>query len=414
VTSSSLGSRSSVLITSLLFLTIAVDGYDAISLAFAVPSLAQEWGTTPAAFTFPLAASNIGAVAGYMLSGPVSARIGRRATILGAVALLTLATFATVLATTVPLMGVIRLVTGVGLGAVLPASVSLAADLVTRTWRDSVSVVVTMGLGSGSILGGLIGARLLASAGWQAVFWFGGALSTVLFVLLWWRLPDAPVAAAAEEGRQRQGVGALFRTGLRTSTLLLWAFAFLGSTVSYSLVSWLPTFLLEFGFSPSTAALGTSLLGMGVFVSGVTLAIWVRRAGAAFPIMVLLGIAFLCLAATALPISVVLVLTLLALSVVGINSASIGQSTLPISVYPQAARTTGVGFTTAAGRIGAIAGSSAGGLLLALGVPAGTIITLLAVPTGIAFVCLFVVARRGRRAALDPAAESSTALPSEA
>ena len=163
-----------------------------------------------------------------------------------------------------------------------------------------------------------------------------------------------------------------------------------------------------------TVGLILSLLGLGVFVAGVTLAIWARRAGAALPIVVLLGIAFVCLSATSLPVGVAVVLTLVALSVVGISSGSVGQSTLPISVYPQATRTTGVGFTTAAGRIGGIVGPTLGGLFLALGMPAGTIIPLLAVPIGLAWVCLVVVARRGRQVELGSVAEPNTALRSEA
>lgn len=57
-------------VVALLFLVIVADGYDTASLSFVVPSLTQAWGSAPAAFTFPLVATNVGAVIGYIAAGP--------------------------------------------------------------------------------------------------------------------------------------------------------------------------------------------------------------------------------------------------------------------------------------------------------------------------------------------------------
>lgn len=379
----------------LLFLVIATDGYDTASLSFVIPSLAQTWGLAPAAFTFPLVATAIGSVIGYIASGPLTARFGRRWVVLGSVAVFTAGTVATLLATSVTAMGLIRLVTGIGLGVVLPAAVSLAADVVPSSWRDSASIVVTMGMGTGAVVGGFVGAWLIAASGWHAIFWFGGAVSALLFVLLWWRLPDIAVVVPDDAHAHRsQGPRSLFADGTGISTVLLWSFALLVFIVFYTLQSWFPTFLIEYGFSAAQAPLAAAVIPSGAIVGGIVLATVGRRSGAAPALVVTVAVAVACLIATALPFGVAGLLVLLAVAGAGIGGGCVGQLALAIGAYPPHARTTGVGFAAAFGRIGSILGPALGGLLLAAGLPASSIILLLAAPLGLAWIVLVVLARR--------------------
>jgi len=65
-------------IVTLAFLAVLLDGFDAASLSVVVPTLAKQWGTTPASFTAPLVLTNIGVVLGYLSCGRLGARYGRR------------------------------------------------------------------------------------------------------------------------------------------------------------------------------------------------------------------------------------------------------------------------------------------------------------------------------------------------
>jgi MFS family permease len=60
----------------------ALDGFDVLSISFAAPGIATEWGIDRAALGVVLSMELIGMAVGSMLLGGVADRIGRRRTIL--------------------------------------------------------------------------------------------------------------------------------------------------------------------------------------------------------------------------------------------------------------------------------------------------------------------------------------------
>lgn len=93
----------------LSFLTIVLDGYDTTAIAFVIPTLAREWGQAPSAFTPTLVATSAGAVVGYMLSGRLSAWLGRRRAIVTGVLVFALGSVATAAAASIPSLTALRL-----------------------------------------------------------------------------------------------------------------------------------------------------------------------------------------------------------------------------------------------------------------------------------------------------------------
>ena len=56
----------------------ALDGFDILSISFASPGIAREWGINPAALGFVLSMELIGMALGSIILGGVSDKIGRR------------------------------------------------------------------------------------------------------------------------------------------------------------------------------------------------------------------------------------------------------------------------------------------------------------------------------------------------
>jgi AAHS family 4-hydroxybenzoate transporter-like MFS transporter len=386
------------------FLVVLLDGLDAGAVAIVTPMLAKQWGVTPAMFTSVFVATNVGAVVGYTTCGPLSARFGQRLIGISSVVLFGAGTLLSALAVDVTSLSVVRFASAIGLGGALPIAVTAATNVVSETIRTSAAVLVTMGLSAGGVVGGTIGGPLMARFGWPSIFIVGGLLPLFLLPLFAWVL-SAPeqksVQANVDNARSRATPGALFANGLGLTTCLLWFFAFLMFLVSYALASWIPTLLVDFGFSPIQAPLGAAAYGVGGLVGGILVLSVMGRFGIRPVLMITSLVAIMSIGTMShVTASSSLLLPLIGAIGAGVITGCVGQSALAVSFYPVSLRTTGVGWAAACGRIGSVVGPAVGGALLSLQWSARDII-LTAIPLiAIAIIVLATMSLAERRQAL--------------
>jgi MFS transporter, AAHS family, 4-hydroxybenzoate transporter len=372
----------------LCFFAILFDGIDTTAIGVVVPALAREWAVPPASFTPAFLATNLGAVVGYLACGPIAERIGRRNLIIISVIWFGVATLATAFVSSLTVLWVLRFITALGLGGAVPTGIAQAADYAPPRYRDAMTVAAITGLSAGAMLSGLLGASLIRTFGWSSVFIVGGALPLIFAPALWIWLPEAPntgVATTASPAPSSQSYIRLFVPEYLASTALLWAYAFLIFVTFYALVSWVPTLLVSFGFLPTQAPLGVAALGIGGVVGNVILAVFAARFGAR-PVLIGAGVvgiaAILCVAWVNMPSSLLLV-TIAAIGA-GLVASCVGQAALAVSIYARDLRTTGVGCSSALGRVGSIAGPAVGGLMLSFGLPAREIVLSACLPVLVA------------------------------
>src|SRR5690348_1010942 len=84
--------RPALLVVAMVSTALLLDGVDAQALGLAIPPLMLEWSLTRADFSPIVSASLIGMAIGATFGGMVGDRIGRRAALIGSVALFGLAT----------------------------------------------------------------------------------------------------------------------------------------------------------------------------------------------------------------------------------------------------------------------------------------------------------------------------------
>lgn len=398
------------------FFAVLVDGFDTASLSATVPALAKEWGLPAADFTLPLVLTNVGVVLGYMSAGALSARFAQRKVLVAGVAgtaIFSLLSAATLLTQSILVLAGARLATGLAIGIVLPVAVSLTASLNPERARQRISVGVTLGLAAGLTLGGVFGRFLIESVGTGGMFWAGGLAA----------IPTAVLVAVAMKGDVRRlGVDAaasakvarLFDGNSRTRTIYLWCFSFLIFIAAYTLTSWTPTLLVEFGFNATEAPIGLAFMSFGGIIGGLLLLPLTARIGIARALAVMPILGIVC--AVAIGITEpgrILVLLLLMGAGAGITSGQIGQLTMAVSLYPDGTRTTGVGWSAAIGRIGSIVGPSIAGVLISLSVSGQNIVLLLAaIPVLVAVICAARLARLQTAATAEAASPTSRVAPS--
>jgi AAHS family 4-hydroxybenzoate transporter-like MFS transporter len=382
----------------LCFLAILFDGIDTTAIGVVVPALARSWNIAPAAFTLTFLATNLGAVVGYLACGPLAERIGRRRLIIVSVIWFGVCTLLTALAGTVTVLWILRFITALGLGGAVPTGIAHAADYAPIRYRDAMTVAVTTGLAAGAMLSGLLGASLIVNFGWQSVFLAGGILPLLLAPALWLWLPDTPAASAvagkSPTSKPWHGFARLLARDFATRTLLVWGYSFLIFTTNYALVSWVPTLLLSFGFAPGTAPIGVAALGVGGVVGNIVLMLLAPKFGAR-RVLVVVGLVAVAAIATVAWADLPRELLLLTIGAIGAGmvASSVGQAALAVAMYPSELRTSGVGCSSALGRVGSIIGPALGGLMLTLGLPAREIVLWACLPVLGAIAILLVLRR---------------------
>ncbi|MGF6886540.1 AAHS family 4-hydroxybenzoate transporter-like MFS transporter [Nocardia sp. GAS34] len=392
--------RWSVLI--LAFLAVLLDGYDSTALGGCIPSLSRAWHVPASHFTAALSLTSAGVAVGYLTCGRLSARWGRRRVVMSAVLVFTVGSALTAMVTTMIGLDLVRLFTGLGLGAVLPAAVSLATAANPARYRQTLAIFVAMAIAVGTLVAGLLGVRLIGLAGWRSVFVAGAVASALLLPALWYGLPDeGPDTTFDDADRptaQSSSVARLFDHGYGVRTVLLWAFGFLMFTVYFIFSSWLPTLLTSYGFAVTLAPLGSAALGVGSIIGAIVImaaALRYRMSSVLIGTTVL-AIVFLALSSR-LGADKALLLTVFGGVGLGLQAAMIGQTGMAAAMYPSRTATTGVGWSASMGRAGSVLGPIVGGILLGFGVPTRTIVLIACVPVVAA---LLLVAELRRRTAL--------------
>ncbi|MFF2082995.1 MFS transporter [Nocardia sp. NPDC058176] len=371
-------------VLALTFIAVVLDGYDTIALGLSIPALSKDWGVSASHFTPALALTSLGVALGYIAVGQLVARFGCRRVILAAVLVFTVGSLLTAWASSIWELTALRFVTGLGLGAVLPAAVAHATALNPARLRQSITVFVTMGISLGALIAGLLGSKLIGAYGWPSVFVAGAIASAVLFPLLWLGLPDEHAVLGTVEpaaAKHNASVARLFDAGVRTRTVLLWGFSFLVFGVFYIFSSWLPTLLTSYGFTTGLAPLGSAALGVGSIIGAGVLMVGVLRFRMTSVLMIttMLAIVFLIVSGF-LGADKALLLIVFGGVGLGLQAGMIGQAAVAVSLYPAGTAATGVGWAASMGRIGSVLGPIVGGALIALGTSTSTIVFLACVP----------------------------------
>jgi MFS family permease len=276
-------SRLQVAVVGITIALNALDGFDVLSISFASPGIAREWGINPAALGIVLSMELIGMALGSVFLGGVADKIGRRPTMLGCLVVMAIGML---MATTVGGLvdlSIWRVVTGLGIGGML-ASINAVAAEFSNTRRRALGVsLMSIGYPVGAVLGGLVVAQLLrVNSDWRPIFFFGAAMTALLIPIVYFVVPESvhwlarkQPAGALERINQalrRMGhatvnalpeltasarsrsIAEIFQPGLVAITTIVTLAYFFHITTFYFIVKWIPKIVVDMGFAQSSAA----------------------------------------------------------------------------------------------------------------------------------------------------------------
>ena len=116
-------------VVSFAALAIIFDGFDNHLIGFAVPAIARDRGLPGNAFAPILALGLMGMVLGSALAGYFGDRYGRRPALIGCVAVFGISTLGIGFFQHLPMLSILHVCAGAGIGGVLPNASTLPRNL---------------------------------------------------------------------------------------------------------------------------------------------------------------------------------------------------------------------------------------------------------------------------------------------
>ncbi len=398
-----------------------VDGFDTQIVAYMAPAISAEWGLERGAFGPVFGAGLLGLALGSVSGGPLADRWGRKTTIVLATLFFGIWSLATAWASGWSQLLLLRLLTGLGLGAAIPNLIAITAEFAPARSRTLIVTLMFSGFPLGSVAGGLLSSVWIPEWGWHSLFYLGGALPILWALLMSRVLPESPTFLVAS-GRSPERIGkllrridsahhanryvitdrsasgssvaSLFADQRSTMTLLLWATFFMNLLVMYFFVNWLPTLLSMAGYPLSLAIQASTAFNVGGVVGGASLAALIRRVGA-IPV---LSMTFVLTAVAIAGVSQrgqapSLIFPAVFMIGFGVVGAQFCLNALAADLYPTSIRSTGVGWALGLGRVGSVVGPVLGGVLLAWNWKANDLVFACIAPAALAAIAIHQLGR---------------------
>jgi MFS family permease len=371
------------------------DGYDTFNPAYVIHYVAGPWGLKPGQAGLLISSGLVGFLLGAAIHGVAADRFGRRGTLLAGLWLTSVFTLLTAwLANSFLTFCALRLLTGLGLGVLLPLATTYINELAPRRVANTFALWgVALGWAAGGTLAGLVGVFATPLWGWQSLYWIG-SLSFLLLPFMHLTLPESPkflaiegrvaeirqmlaklrperahiyaAATIAADNKVASGnlILELLQPRYRRTTLAIWAAAFLSLFCIFGLSGWIPTVMIARGETFAASFGFGALMQIMSFVGAIALGHLVDRFGHSRGLLGLWWWLGGCAVLTLVFMNNHLVnVTCVAAAGFFIIGAQFVLNNFTAASYDTNVRATAVGMELGVGRVGAILGPFVAGAL---------------------------------------------------
>lgn len=373
-----------------------LDGFDVLAMAFVSSHVSAEWHLTGKELGFLLSIGLFGIAIGSVLLAPMADKIGRRTLILICLPTIAIGMVLSSLAQDITQLWALRMLTGLGIGGIMPSINVITAEYASDKWRATAITLSGSGYSLGATLGGLVAGVLLAKYGWRSVFLFGGILTALLIPFVYKGLPESidflitrrPANALKKMNVVLQKMGRLtigelpaFDRSSGYSGKRKWAGilsrSFLSRTLSlcvtwwlvmfsvYFVLSWTPKLMVVAGLDAQQGVKAAVGLNVGGIFGGLLFALFAIKIAARrlvcvfffFTACIFAGLGYFISSSTQ-------VFILAILGGVGAYACMLGMYAITPSLFPPQYRGTAMGWAVGIGRLGAVVAPMVAGALL--------------------------------------------------
>ena len=283
-------------------------------------------------------------------------------------------------------------------------------------FRSTLVTAMFSGYAMGGIMAALLGVAFTPTFGWKIMFFIAGI--PLLFIpILWKFLPESVTFLVKDQQTEKArsiiqrlvpeetvtsdtvlvlneakvpdaSVAALFKNGRGMGTVLFWCCFFMCLLMVYALGSWLPKLMMAAGYSMGSSLMFLLSLNIGAVIGTAGGGVLADRFHLKPVIISMLTVGAFALVGLGFNSPQPVIYLLVALA----GAASIGCSILLYSYvaqyYPLAVRSTGLGWASGIGRVGAIVGPIVIGVLLGMELPHKLNFIAVAIPAVLAAIAV--------------------------
>lgn len=391
----------------------ALDAMDVGLISFVIAALVEHWGITKGESGLIASIGFVGMAIGASVGGLLADRIGRRQVFALTLLIYGIATGASALVGGIGMLLVLRFFVGLGLGAELPVASTYVSEFAPARIRGRIIVILEAFWAVGWTAAALIGYFVVpvGENGWRWAFAIG-AVPAVYALVVRWALPESarwlasrgrtaeaervvtefeeaargtdvtvgPVGegahvaeppAVADQAqpapRVKNRIAALWAPEFRSRTVAIWLVWFCVNFAYYGAFIWIPSILVDAGFSLVRSFGFTLLITLaqlpGYAVAAWLIEVWGRRLTLS---VFLLGSAASAIAFGTVHAVPAIIATGMALSFFNLGAWGALYAVTP-EIYPTSLRGTGSGWAAGVGRIASIIAPLVVPLLLAAG-----------------------------------------------
>lgn len=435
--------RSSVTwIVALATLAMTFDGYDLVVYGTIVPVLMNDSshiGEVTAQQAGALGSyALIGVLIGALLTGAVGDFLGRRKMLLTSIVWFSLGMAATATAQSVAMFGVLRLLTGIGVGALIVTSATVVAEFAPADRKNLYNAIVFSGFALGGVLASVLAMLLRDPIGWRGMFLIGTLPLVVVLPLALAKLPESPrwliargKTEAAQEVSAKAGVplpsvdevlaesrsvekvgfSALLTRRYVVGTALIGFTSFSCLILVYALNTWLPKVMENAGYDSGRSLTFLLLLNGGAMVGCLVASRLADRHGPKRVIASMFGMAALALITLTLPLPLPVLFAAIAVAGAGTTGTQIIIYGFVANYYMTNARAAGMAWCAGFGRLGGIFGPLIGGVIIGAGLSSDLVFYLIA---GIALFALLLTVLVPRAKVVDESTDTAPVEPARA
>lgn len=422
----------SLMVFFLIGLVMVFDGLDYMIVSYTMPQIGKEWGLTKIQTGSLVSWGMLGLIMGGLIIGPLSDKIGRKKAMIIGCLVYSLSNVPIYFAPNYGFFAFFRVLSGVGIGAVVSAAITMVSEFAPTKNRGVMTASVFSFYGVGFIIAALLGMNVVPVYGWRLCYLLAAIPAIYGFILIF-ILPESPywlvskgrgaeaikVLNRAERMSNRAitsidpddlynppkpakvGIKALLTRDFRKMTIALFALTFCGLLLSYGITVWMPSLLLAKGYgltkSYTYALMGNLATVVGGALAGFSADYFGRKKNLIFAYilsiitLVLVGVSQ---ATWAIVTFAVLVQIFVTLGQSGINP-------IQAETFPTEFRNTGVSWTQGFGRFGGLITPLLVGGLVQMGVSFSGIFYSFCIPAGISLIISVFIIRETKGSKAD-------------